>query len=588
ENAINARYQGALQTVDQHSSGQARTYINEASAARQQAFINDAIANPDSTGFQVQQITREITDDAARNGLSPEVTQLRIQEAVTGIHAPVIERLGNVDPLAALEYLGMHGGEMDPAVVARLEGALAPAAKRERGRQIGAQVSSPGGLPMYQHDSTVEYAMGPARPNKPSDSVVSLIGRSAQDVLGPGAKVVITSGQEDEGRQHGSNRHGTGNAADVAIYRPDGTRITSSDPEMADIARAAARNGALGIGFGAEYMGGDHMHIDIVPPGQGQAHTWASGGVSMRDEIVGIINERSSGGGQGQGFSALLDIEDPEIRAAAMDEYELRSAVADGERKATIAAASEAGFANIVNGGSVNDLTPEQQILIGQDGMKGLIGYEKLVRAGTPVETDLVSLYRLRQVAAYDPVAFAAQASTGFAAYADKLSESDRRSLVEMASSPTSKRDANSAATLMTVATPQLRENSIENGSAEEATIQTSLLAWQDRYIAANGGEAPSQTEVDKQVGRLLAGVIIEPSDAGTWFGATNIEGRVVDTNSLTSVAEILAADALSVGGVEVPPETAAEIAEEMERRGMLVTPETLMQELAIFAEEKL
>ncbi|MGL5829114.1 MAG: hypothetical protein ACRC0L_06040, partial [Angustibacter sp.] len=141
ENAINARYQGALQTVDQHSSGQARTYINEASAARQQAFINDAIANPDSTGFQVQQITREIMDDAARNGLSPEVTQLRIQEAVTGIHAPVIERLANVDPLAALEYLGMHGGEMDPAVVARLEGALAPAAKRERGRQIGAQVS---------------------------------------------------------------------------------------------------------------------------------------------------------------------------------------------------------------------------------------------------------------------------------------------------------------------------------------------------------------------------------------------------------------------------------------------------------------
>lgn len=61
--------------------------------------------------------------------------------------------------------------------------------------------------------------MGPARPNKPSEQVQGVIGKSVQDVLGIGARVVITSGTENSGDQHGSNRHKTGNAADVAIYR---------------------------------------------------------------------------------------------------------------------------------------------------------------------------------------------------------------------------------------------------------------------------------------------------------------------------------------------------------------------------------
>ncbi|MGB1214965.1 MAG: hypothetical protein ACPG4X_16475 [Pikeienuella sp.] len=146
--------------------------------------------------------------------------------------------------------------------------------------------------PRATHQTTIEYSMGPSRPNAPNAPVMDVIGASVESVLGAGARVVVTSGQEGDLPQHGSNRHKTGDAADIAIYAPDGTRITSIDPRMADIARAAAANGALGIGFGAEYMGGDHIHIDLVEPGEGQGHFWASGAQEIGRQLTGAMRSR--------------------------------------------------------------------------------------------------------------------------------------------------------------------------------------------------------------------------------------------------------------------------------------------------------
>lgn len=148
-----------------------------------------------------------------------------------------------------------------------------------------------------QYSTKIEFAMGPARPNAPDQPVLDVIGWSVEQVLGKGAKVRVTSGQEGNRPQHGSNRHKTGNAADIQVIDPQGNVVTANDPRMKEIARAAAANGALGIGFGQEYMGGDHMHIDLVPPGTGQAHTWASGGEAMRAELSAIMSGNTPPGG---------------------------------------------------------------------------------------------------------------------------------------------------------------------------------------------------------------------------------------------------------------------------------------------------
>ncbi|NAZ37144.1 tape measure protein [Rubellimicrobium sp. CFH 75288] len=159
----------------------------------------------------------------------------------------------------------------------------------EAGRAAPSRASASAATAFPASGVTLDFALGPARPNRPDPAITNLVTHAVEQAVGPGARVVVTSGQEDPGHRHGSNRHGTGLAADVAIYDAQGRRITARDPRMADVARAAAASGALGIGFGAEYMGGTHMHIDMVPPGPGQAHTWGSGGRAMRPELVALM-----------------------------------------------------------------------------------------------------------------------------------------------------------------------------------------------------------------------------------------------------------------------------------------------------------
>lgn len=153
-----------------------------------------------------------------------------------------------------------------------------------------------GDLPVYEHNTTIEYQMGPARPNRPNQPVLDVIGKTAEDVFGAGAKVIVTSGQEGPDRkQHGSNRHKTGNAADIKIVRPDGSVVKASDADMAAFAKQAATNGATGIGFGDEYMGGQHIHVDLVKPGSGQSTVWASGAKAHAHEINGAMSSRKTG-----------------------------------------------------------------------------------------------------------------------------------------------------------------------------------------------------------------------------------------------------------------------------------------------------
>lgn len=159
--------------------------------------------------------------------------------------------------------------------------------------QDAANPATPGRV--YDYQIPVQYSMGPKRPNKPRNEIVSVIAASAEEVLGPTGRVVVTSGQENEGEQHGAPRHKTGMAADVAFYRADGTQVMANDPEMLAIAEAAARRGATGIGFGEEYMGGAHAHIDLVGTSAGGGNVWASGAKANADRLVATMQSATRG-----------------------------------------------------------------------------------------------------------------------------------------------------------------------------------------------------------------------------------------------------------------------------------------------------
>lgn len=127
---------------------------------------------------------------------------------------------------------------------------------------------------------SVSYNMGRNRPNPPDQSVVDNIQLAVESVLGPDHSVAITSGQENPGNQYGADRHKTGLAADIAIYDPNGTRLTIAQNEQAlrDVgqAYAAITDGSVGLGYKGPLGITNTFHVDQVPanhlsPGQDQS-----------------------------------------------------------------------------------------------------------------------------------------------------------------------------------------------------------------------------------------------------------------------------------------------------------------------------
>ena len=593
QTAIQSRYQGALQSVDQHTAGEGRTYLNDASQARITMFAQEAIYKPDNAAIEMQRAEVELNDMAARNGWSPEVKEVERIKMRTEVHSGIITRLENVDPVAALAYLSEHKDEMAGQEVARLEGFLAPKVKEYRGRQIGAAAVN--GQPLYPYSIPVEYAMGPARPNKPQPAVVSLIGRTVEDVLGQGAKVIITSGQENEGNQHGSNRHGTGNAADVKILRADGSVVKAGDPEIAEIARQAAKNGALGIGFGGEYMGGEHMHIDLVPPGPGQANTWASGGTAMRSEIVNLIGQRQAGGGQG--LEALVNIEDPVERDAAIREYNLLTGVQQAQVDAAKAAAGQEAFQIIEQGGSVDGMPSQTRQYLGLEQMRALRGYEDTIRTGRKPITDDSLYVELSDMAARDPEAFMAADPI---LWRNQLDDADfqkftdlRRNMITGTRTGTGSEASISAVrtSIKTVMEAAGIDGSKPAGAKTQLKLEADMLRWTEEFAKANDGRMPNAQEINKRAMAAVTPVTINPpglnnEQTGYSFDINFAgqpvvqDGRVIRRNEIT--VETLTQSGVSIGGLAVPSgEVETFVQEYMTRYGVEPTPQEVIEGLA-------
>lgn len=152
-----------------------------------------------------------------------------------------------------------------------------------RGSGVSEQTSSPA------YSTKFGYELGgKERPNKPQVAVMNTLGLAAEQALGPGARVVVYSGQEDPGNQYGSNRHKTGLASDVRLYDPQGNLVPVNSPQAAAFMQAAAANGARGIGAGSEYMG-DAFHVDLVPHedyGPNQGPVWGSAAKGQREALL--------------------------------------------------------------------------------------------------------------------------------------------------------------------------------------------------------------------------------------------------------------------------------------------------------------
>lgn len=167
------------------------------------------------------------------------------------------------------------------------------------------------GAPSSLAREGVRFTLGPKRPNPPSPELTGLLQNAAVRALGEGTVVEIYSGQENPGEQHGAHRHPTGLAADLRVYDPSGKLVKIGTPEHEALARSFASSGAMGMGFGRDYMG-DGFHVDLIGSqsvdGKRGGNIWGSGALAMQGELLPMLqqNQRAGGAQYGPDLAASI------------------------------------------------------------------------------------------------------------------------------------------------------------------------------------------------------------------------------------------------------------------------------------------
>jgi soluble lytic murein transglycosylase-like protein len=177
-----------------------------------------------------------------------------------------------------------------------------------------------------------------------------------------------------------------------------------TDEQKAAFLADARSLGFTGIGF---YGPGGHLHIDMGPARTwGRMPAWARdimkqpaatvpGGntddVATRTGVLGANDKQgyfidTKKTALGEWMAKADTIEDPEIRAGVMAQVKVQAAIIDNQRDAETAAAKQAAWDHMVNGGSVKDFRPDELSRMDPSFINVLTEFEAKLKKG-----DLVS-----------------------------------------------------------------------------------------------------------------------------------------------------------------------------------------------------
>ena len=159
------------------------------------------------------------------------------------------------------------------------------------------------------------------------------------------------------------------------------------------------------------------------------------------------------------------------------------------------------------------------------------------------------------------------------------LSETDWQKFVDAQNKPRDTVAGSAASTLMETAKRHMQSAGIDPSPKEGsddakkvAEMQSQLLMWQDRYIA-DKGVAPSKTEIDDQVKRMLAPVVINPGGIWNQKSVTAFEAATLDL----SPGDLSGAD-VTIDGVAYPSDRVKEAVSALEQVGVPVTAESVVE----------
>lgn len=234
--------------VARHVTTETRTWLDQASVARQQSLINDiptAINDPVQRDKLISAAANEAIQHAIDQGLSPEATLLAGQKARSdGIKIAVLA-MSDRDPLAAKQFLDANKMKMDATDVVMLDRTLKEQATHRAALNIVQGVVSTGGNPGGASISGVH-----------ADAKSALAARGI--TLPAPSSETRTPGQNAAVGGAKDSQHLHGNAIDVPLagmteaQQQEVLKQYTSDPRV------------KGVGF----YPGSHIHIDTRAGGK--------------------------------------------------------------------------------------------------------------------------------------------------------------------------------------------------------------------------------------------------------------------------------------------------------------------------------
>ncbi len=568
---LQARVDRAMQTVETHTSGARRDWINGAAEARATAAFQDGLADLSAIDTSLNEIASVYRGIADRDGWSKEEYDTKVAAAQSKLMTAAVERIATTDPVRAMEFMRDNADRMVSSDEAALEAKLKPVMEDYLGRMAGDQAYAdysklPANFDWSKHrsgggtredaisglDNQFEISLAhliSSAPPKIRDGLTVYSGyRSVAVQEKLWQRALAKYGSAAEARKHvappGRSNHNAGKATDLMW---NGVRLDKAPPEVRQWVHDNA--GKFGIYFP---MAHEPWHAEPMGTRGTAAWTPPEGGVQ------GILAQNLP----------------PRAEDAAIRRLTLRGSIDAANRKAARDAAGEAGFQMIIAGGDLDALTLDQQAAIGIEGMAALHRYQETHINGGP-ETDPVLFRELTHEMYNDWDTFR---SRNLWEARDQLDDADFEKFTKAQNERPSQIAERAASTLMAGAALQLEQLGLDEDAGVAARLERALLDWQSDFIEKHK-RVPGPQEINERVANELVPIVINPPGRGKF------SGRVVDLNDVDMRPDELMSAAARGGtfllnNEEVPSAVVNKTVKYLIDIGRPVTADTLVEAL--------